>query len=162
MRFTFAFVPIAFSLLLLPAKAQSLNWQEYRPESVGFRIDMPDKPSVRIMDGTQITEAAVAIGKDLAFPVTHQKAKERPRPELEAMLDATVKGMAEGGKLLSAQNETLGGYPARHFAYEDADHDTFDVRMVVTNKYFIQALFVGSKGNPAGKKFLDSLSITGP
>jgi len=94
--------------------------------------------------------------------VKYQEANKESAPEPEAALDRVVKAMSEGGKLLNLKKETLDRYPARRFAIEDADKDTFDVRSVVTDRYFIQVMFLGPVGNSLGKRFLDSFAIAEP
>jgi hypothetical protein len=98
----------------------------------------------------------------LVFLVKHQEANQKPGPELEEVLDNVVKALAEGGKLLSDKKETLGRYPARRFAVEDADKDNSEMRSVITDRYFVQVIFLGPSGNPLGKRFLDSFTIVEP
>jgi hypothetical protein len=154
-------------LILSPAYAQSQDWQEYRPDEGGFRIEMPGKPDLKTeqKNGRPTYSAVVGIdksiaGDDLVFLVKYQEGDNKPGPDTEKILDAVIKGMAEGGKLLDVKKETLGGYPARRFSLEDADKDTYEVRSVITDHYFIQALFIGPTGNALGKRFLDSFAIT--
>jgi hypothetical protein len=162
-------VAIAVSLFAAPASAQAQNWQEYRPKDGGFRIQMPGKPDLKTEErnGRPTYSATVGLdksvaGADLVFLVKYQEANRKPGPESEQVLDAVVKAMAEGGKLLSVEKERLGSYPARRFAVEDADKDNSELRSVITDRYFVQVIFLGPSGNPLGKRFLDSFAIVEP
>ena len=156
-------------LTLPPAYAESQNWQEYRPKDAGFRIEMPNKPELKTeqRNGRPAYSATVGIdksvaGDDLVFLVKYQEGDNEPGPETEKILDTVIKAMSEGGKLIDMKKEPLGGYPARRFKMEDADKDTYEVRNVITDHYFIQALFIGPPDNPLGKRFLDSFAIAKP
>jgi hypothetical protein len=166
MRFLFA-VAVAVFAMLSPAYAE--NWQEFRPKDSGFRIEMPDKPELKTeqRNGRPTYSATVGIdksvaGADLVFLVKYQEANQKPGPDSEKVLDNVVKALAEGGKLLSDKKETLGRYPARRFAVEDADKDNSEMRSVITDRYFVQVIFLGPSGNPLGKRFLDSFTIVEP
>jgi hypothetical protein len=166
----FAFAILAIGLAMQPtANAQSQNWREYRPDGAGFRIEMPDQPLLKTQDvnGRQAYSAVVGIrksvaGADLVFLVKYVEASERSGAESEAALDAAVRAMAEGDKLLDVKTEMLGGYPARRFSIEDADKGASEIRSVITDRYFIQAFFLGPVGDPFGKRFLDSFAVVGP
>jgi hypothetical protein len=168
MRSAFAAAAV-ICLILSPAYAQSQDWQEYRPDQGGFRIEMPGKPDLKTEErnGRPTYSAVVGIdksvaGDDLVFMVKYQEGDNEPGPAAEKILDTVVKAMSEGGKLLDVKNESLGGYPARRFSLEDADKDTYEIRGVITDHYFIQALFIGPAGNAQGKRFLDSFAIIKP
>lgn len=162
----FAFVLAASLVVGLPL-AQAQSWQEFRPKEGGFRIEMPGTPELKTEDrnGRPTHSAVVGIdksvaGADLVFLVKYQESNRKPGPASEEVLDNVVKALAEGGKLLSASKESLGGFPARRFAVEDADKDISEPRSVITDHYFIQVIFLGPSGNPLGKRFLDSFAIT--
>jgi len=166
MCFLFA-VAVAVFAMLSPAYAE--NWQEFRPKDSGFRIEMPDKPELKTeqRNGRPTYSATVGIDKSVAgadqvFLVKYQEANQKPGPDSEKVLDNVVKALAEGGKLLSDKKETLGRYPARRFAVEDADKDNSEMRSVITDRYFVQVIFLGPSGNPLGKRFLDSFTIVEP
>jgi len=168
MRLTFAMLAIGLATLA-PARAQSPEWQIYKPDGGGFSIKMPGKPDLKTeqRNGRPTYSALVGIdksiaGADLVFLVKYQASEKTPGPETEAILAKVIAALAEGGKVLSQKTEMLGSYPAVRFAVEDADKDTSEMRAVITDRYFIQAIFLGPIGNPLGKGFLDSFSITAP
>jgi hypothetical protein len=143
-------VVVMLFAMLPPAYAQSQSWQEYRPKDAGFRVEMPGKPDLKTEErnGKPTYSATVGVeksvaGEDLVFLIKYQESNKTPGPETEELLDSVVKAMTEGGKLLNDKKETLGRFPARRFSFEDADKDTFEIRGVITDNYFIQALFIG-------------------
>lgn len=161
---------IVIALSLWPAAyAYSPNWQKFQPDGGGFTVEMPDKPELKIEErnGRKTYSALVAIdkaiaGDDLVFLVKYQEATKHSVSENEDVLDNVVKAIAEGGKLLSVNKDKLGGFPARRFAIEDADKDTSELRAVITDRYFVQAIFLGPAGNALGKRFLDSFAVGQP
>jgi pullulanase/glycogen debranching enzyme len=165
MRLTFAV--LALSLALLPsARAQTANWEKFQPPGGGFQIDMPGKPNVKSdeKDGHKTDTALVAIdkavaGADLVFIVKYQARTGAPGPETPAILEAVFKAMTDGNTVLSDKQDPIGGYPAREFAMQDADKDTYQVRVVFTDRYFIEAIFLGPADNQLGKRFLDSFTV---
>jgi hypothetical protein len=165
MRFVFVLVAIGLATLS-PAYAQSANWQKYQPQDAGFSIEMPGKPQLKTeqKNGQPTYSALVAFdksaaGNDLVFLVKYRATSKSSGSENDAILDLVVKSMAEGGKLRFTKKEALAGFPGRRFAIEDADKDTMEIRAVITDRYFIQALFLGPVDNPLGKRFLDSFAV---
>ena len=166
MRFLIAFTAIGLAALS-SAAAQAENWQKYQPPDIGFSIEMPAAPVLKTdkVSGRPAYSATVAFdkaqaGADKVFLVKYQEARKDLGSDTGPILDRVVKAMLEGNKVLSEKKETLGGYPARRFAFQDADKDTYEVRSVITPKYFIQAIFLGPASDPLGKRFLDSFTIS--
>jgi len=167
MRFLVAIGVLAVSLG--SAQAADPAWQELKPAGIGFRVELPDKADIKPQEvnGRMAYSAVVAIdksvaGADLVFLVKYAASDKTPGPETEALLEQVVKTISDGNKLLSDKKETIGAFPARRFAIEDADKDTTEMRDVITDKYFIQLIFLGPAGNPLGKRFLDSLALAKP
>lgn len=155
----------AIALAWLPA-AQPANWQAFQPAGGGFRIEMPGKPDLKSEDrnGRKTDTALVAIdkaaaGADLVFMVKYQARSEAPRPEAPAILEEVVKAMSAGNTLISDQKNAMGGYPARQFVMQDADKNTYQVRVVITDRYFIEVMFLGPADNQLGKRFLNSFTV---
>ena len=160
-------VPViaAITLALIPAAlAQSANWQTFQPEGGGFKIEMPGKPQLKSenRNGHKLDTALFAIdkaaaGADLVFMVKYQERSEPPGNDAPQILDNVVKAMAEGNKLISVDKDNIGDFPARAFVMQDKD-DTYQVRAVITDKYFIEVMFLGPQNNELGKRFLDSFT----
>jgi hypothetical protein len=167
MRRAHALLIVALGVVFLsPALAQKTDWQAFNPPGGGFAIEMPRKPQLKSEErnGRKTDTALVGIdkaeaGADLVFMVKYQERSEAPGPETQGILDNVVKAMAEGNTLLSINKDDIGDYPARAFAMQDKDKDIYQVRLVITDKYFVQAMFIGPQDNKLGKRFLDSFKV---
>jgi hypothetical protein len=165
MRLVFAV--LALGLATLPsASAQTAQWQAVEPAGGGFHIDMPGKPELKSeeKDGHKTDTALLAMdkasaGTDLVFIVKYQARSGAPGPETPAILEAIVKAMSEGNTLMSDEKDAIGGFPAREFTMVDSDKDTYQVRAVFTDRYFIEVIFLGPPDNPLGKQFLESFRV---
>ncbi len=160
MRLAFAMVALGI-VIGLPASAKGQSWQEYRPEGIGFRIEMPGKPKLETRQtkaGKTAYHAVVGL-KDMAFLVVYG-AKDVA--DSDSALDAVVKAVAADNKLLNSKKEMIGASPARRILVEDADKDQFEFRIVIADNRLIQATFAGPAGNLLGRRFLDSLAILEP
>jgi hypothetical protein len=165
MRLVFAV--LALGLASLPsAWAQTAKWEAFAPAGGGFRIEFPGKPNLKSdeKDGRKTDTAMVAIdkaaaGADLVFILKYQARSGAPGPETPAILEAMFKAMSSGNKLISDAKDDIGGFPAREFAMEDSDKDTYQVRAVFTDRYFVEVIFLGPPDNALGKRFLDSFAV---
>jgi hypothetical protein len=165
MRLVFAVLALGLASLP-PAWAETATWQAFVPAGGGFKIELPGKPDLKSeeKDGHKTDTALVAIdkaaaGADLVFIVKYQARSGAPGPEAPGILEAVVKAMSSGNKLISDEKNDIGGFPAREFAMEDADKDTYQVRAVFTDRYFIEVIFLGPADNKLGKRFLDSFAV---
>ena len=154
---------IAFGLaLIMPAASHAQSWEEYRPDGIGFRIEMPGKPKLE----TQTTRGgnkayhAVASMRNMAFVVMYGEPDDKPR-DADKLLDAAVKSMTEDKKVLSLKKDMIGGLTARRILVEDADKDNIEARIMIANGRLIQAIFVGPARSAQGRRFLDSLGGRG-
>jgi hypothetical protein len=162
-----AFAVLALVVASLPsARAQTANWQPFQPPGGGFAIEMPGKPDVksdenngRKTDTALVAMDKAAAGVDLVFMLKYQARTGAPGPETPAILEAVFKAMSDGNKVISDKTDAIGGFPARQFVMEDADKDTYQVRTVITDRYFIEVMFLGPPDNPLGKRFLDSFTV---
>ncbi len=162
MRFGLALIVLGI-LTVVPVKANAQSWEEYRPDGGGFRVEMPGAPKLETKQskaGNPDYYATVAF-QNMAFLAVYSAVDNNPA-DSEILLDAAVQGMSEGKKVLSSKKEMIGGYPARRVLFEDTDKDHFEARAVITGKRLIQALFVGPRGNPLGRRFLDSVALVEP
>ncbi|HXL66178.1 MAG TPA: hypothetical protein VN938_14090 [Xanthobacteraceae bacterium] len=165
MRVIFA-LPVSMLAWLAVAQAQTANWQNFAPPGGGFQVDMPCKSEVKSeqRNGHKVDTALCAFdkakaGADLVFMVKYQGRSEAPGPDAQATLDNVVKVITEGGTLISKNSDDIGDYPARSFVMQDKDNDTYQWRIVITDKYFIEVLFLGPKDNALGQKYLDSFGV---
>ena len=163
MRVVSALAAIGLALFSVVA-AHAADWQLFQPAGGGFAIEMPGKPQLKSenRNGHKLDTALFAIdkaaaGADLVFMVKYQARSEPPGDDAPQILDNVVKAMAEGNKLISVDKNDIGDFPAREFVMQDKD-DTYQVRAVITDKYFIEVMFIGPADNALGKHFLDSFS----
>ncbi len=164
MRLTFMAVALGLASLA-SAPAQAADWQTFAPATGGFQIEMPGKPSLKSEDrGGHIVETALfavdkaTAGANLVFMVKYEARSGAPGPEAPALLEAVVKAMSSGNKLVSDENEAIGGFPAREFVMQDAE-DSYQVRAVLTDRYFIEVMFLGPTDNELGERFLESFTV---
>ncbi len=67
--------------------------------------------------------------------------------------------MSEGNTTISSAADDIGDFPARTFVMQDKDKDFYNVRVVITDRYFVTVMFLGPPDNQLGKRFLDSFSV---
>jgi hypothetical protein len=156
------FAEAAFS----SAQAQTPDWQTFTPPAGGFQVEMPCKPETKSEErnGHKVDTALCAFdkakaGADLVFMVKYQGRSGAPGPEAQATLDNVVKAITEGGTLISNNTDDIGDFPARSFVMQDKDKDFYQWRIVVTDKYFVEVLYLGPKDNELGEKYLESFEV---
>jgi hypothetical protein len=149
--------------LAMPATAHAQTWEEYRPDGIGFRIEMPGKPKLETQTsrgGNKAYHASVGL-RNMAFVVMYGEKDDKPL-DADKLLDAAVKGMIEDKKVLGSKKDFVGGLTARRVLVEDADKDNIEARILIANGRLIQAIFVGPARNTTGRRFLDSLAVVEP
>ena len=154
---------IAFGILAMPATTQAQTWEEYRPDGIGFRIEMPGKPKLETQTsrgGNKAYHASVGM-RSMAFVVMYGEKDDKPG-DADRLLDAAMKAMSEDKKVLNLKRDNISGYSARRILVEDADKDNIEARIVLANGRLIQAIFVGPARNTTGRRFLDSLAVVEP
>jgi hypothetical protein len=163
MRLVSAAIALAVATVV-PATTGAQSWEEYRSAGIGFRVEMPGKRKLETQTtaGGNPVYRAIATFRDMAFMTIYGAKREKKSDDLDALLDVMVRSATEGKKVLSSKKEMIGGYPARRVLTEDADKDQVELRFVIADSRPIQALFIGPAGNPAGRRFLDSLAIVDP
>jgi hypothetical protein len=170
MRFISALPAAVLSLVLpawfAPARAQTADWQTFTPRSGGFAVEMPCKPEIKSEEKNGHKRDTVLCafdkakaGADLVFMIKYEARSGAPGPEAQATLDSVVKAISEGATLISNNKDDIGDYPARSFVMQDKDKDFYQWRIVVTDKYFVEVLFLGPKDNELGQKYLESFEV---
>jgi hypothetical protein len=149
-----------------PAQAQTADWQTFTSPGGGFAVEMPCKPEIKSEEKNGHKRDTVLCafdkakaGADLVFMVKYERRSEAPGPEAQATLDSVVKAISEGGTLLSNNKDDIGDFPARSFVMQDKDKDVYQWRIVLTDKYFVEVLFLGPKDNELGQKYLESFEV---
>jgi hypothetical protein len=173
MRRIFALPAAVLSLLLaLPpawisrAQAQSANWQTFAPPGGGFQVEMPCKPEIKSEEKNGHKRDTVLCafdkakaGADLVFMVKYQGRSGAPGPDAQGVLDNVVKAITEGSTVISKSADDIGDFPARTLVMQDKDKDFYQWRIVVTDKYFIEVMFLGPQDNELGQKYLESFEV---
>ncbi len=144
--------------------ARALDWTEYQPAGVGFRIEMPYKPELqdKTTASGSFTHHATALVADSAFLVIYTDKRNGGSSGAEVLLDGVVKAQSEGKTVLDVKKETIGGKPARRLRLRDSEKLEFEIRSTIVDDRLLQIMFVGPLDDPIGRRFLQSLVLTGP
>jgi hypothetical protein len=167
----------ALVLFAVPASADPApsNWQEYRSEGGGFKVEMPAKPeTIENSFGTQGQKMhGLAFSRDksggvqagamlaMASDLVGTRKKEDIDKNLDAVRDTAMKTM--GAKLVRETKVTVSNHPARRIDY--AGNGYFGTLLVVlSDKRMYQVNAMGPEDYAAGpeaKRFLGSFALTG-
>ena len=168
-----AFLPLIAGVALSPvvlvpqsARAQGATWQMYRPEGLGFEIEMPGRPEIRQEreDGRRSIEAVVDVDQ-MQFGVGYRELEEAITVQQVATAQRLV-ARTLGGTITREAIITMNGFPGFDIVME-SDALSMAMRLVVMNKRSISAMVTGQGGlsdNPSVRRFLDLLqaaAITG-
>jgi hypothetical protein len=162
MRLIVALIALAVASVI-PATVQAEDWVEYRPDGIGFRIEMPDEPKLETKKSKSGVSYQAVVGVDnSAFLVIYGEKDGMKTGDRDTLLDAVVQGQSDGKKVLDVKKDMIGGLTARRVKLRDSDNDEFEIRTVIIDNRLVQALFVGRLGDKAGRRFLDSLAVVAP
>jgi hypothetical protein len=148
-----------------PARAQGGIWQEYRRDDVGFRIEMPGAPKIRVEKGnpeddwTTSTNAQVRYQHEL-FDVSWTEFKDIVSVEDEY---TRFRDMMTGAGYRIGDDIplTLNGIPAREFIIETGDIN-FVRRIMAVRNFAISIHALGARNihnSPTVRRFLDSFRL---
>jgi hypothetical protein len=152
----------------VPAVGQ--DWQEYRRDDLGLRIEMPGKPTIDVEEdksgrGPVKTTTAEVAYADMHFSASHS---EYPagwfKPEtMNVWFELVRTSLQEGlGVPVTQENRlTLNGFPAREFVIES---DGFNAmfRIVVAGDRTTEVLVTSVKSlnvNPVVERFMRSFAL---
>jgi hypothetical protein len=156
--------------LMLPstaARAAAPEWQEYRDEEMGFRVEMPEEFKVRQYVGEtkdpwiKETSAKINIGR-MSLLATGIEYHDTLSVEEIYKLAENCTGIL--GNLCATREErrAVSGMSAREYIREADDDLNFISRMVVVRNRVIGAGAFGERrihGDPTVLRFLDSLTL---
>ena len=162
-----AFMPLAASAVLSPAivtaaRAQEANWQLYRPEGLGFEIEMPGKPEIQEdrADGWTSIDAEIDFDR-MHFGVSRQEHKEG----ISVQQMSAAQRMAARQIGIEVTREaaiTMDGFPGLEIVSE-SDEFSMVMRIVIVDKRTISATVTGNGGrlseNPSVRRFLGSFKL---
>jgi len=150
------------------ARAQASIWQEYRRDDVGFRIEMPGAPRIRVQKGrpeenwTTSTGAQVRYEHEI-FDVSWTEFKQAVSVEDEYARFRDM--MARAGYRIEEDIAlTLNDVPAREFIIETGQIN-FVRRILAVRNFAIGIHAMGARNvqySPTARRFLDSFRLLRP
>jgi hypothetical protein len=147
------------------AQAQAGLWQEFRRDDVGFRIEMPGAPRIRVQRGrpeenwTTSTGAQVRYEHEI-FDVSWTEFKDTVLVEDEYARFRDMMGRA-GYQIEEDIPLTLNDVPAREFIIETGNIN-FVRRILVVRNVAIGIHAMGARNvqySPTVRRFLDSFRL---
>ena len=147
------------------ARAQADIWQEYRRDDVGFRIEMPGEPKIRVQKGdpqdpwTTSTDAQVRYQHEL-FDVSWTEFKDIVSTEEEYTRFRDMMTRA-GYQIEEDIPLTPNDVPAREFIIETGNIN-FVRRIMAVRNFAIGIHAMGARNihnSPTVRRFLDSFKL---
>jgi hypothetical protein len=147
------------------ARAQGGIWQEYRRDDVGFRIEMPGEPRIRVEKAgpqdnwTTSTNAQVRYQNEI-FDVSWTEFNNIVSVEDEY---TRFRNMMTGAGYQLKQDIplTINGVPAREFIIETGDIN-FIRRIMAVRNFALAVHALGARNihnSPTVRRFLDSFKL---
>jgi hypothetical protein len=167
-RFLLAGAGASWDLWPKLTRAQAGIWQEYRRDDVGFRIEMPGAPRIRIQKGDPednwITSTdAQARYQHETFDVSWTEFKDRVLVEEEYARFRDMMNRA-GYQIEEDIPLTLNDVPAREFIIETGNIN-FVRRILVVRNFALGIHAMGARNvqySPTVRRFLDSFKLLRP
>jgi len=163
----FAFALILLGLQAAPGLAQN-QWREFRSDSDGFTIQLPDEPKVssRRIKNTTATQSMFEINKgEVAYlvSVVHMVKGTGPKNPDQKFFQNLIKNYADGSKttLRTSKAATVAGKPGID-AISDAGNSAHQVLVMATGDRVYMAIYVGPKGqenNADATRFRNSFRL---
>jgi hypothetical protein len=164
-----AFMPLVATAFLSPAviataRAQGVAWEIYRPEGLGFEVEMPGKPKIATekfeRDDPVVKSIAAEVDVDqVAYGASYAEYRD------PAFLEQEVAAQQMLARALEARMRvtpfTLDGIEGRHIVMESTGLNGI-VRIVVTNN---RRIMLNVMGNPeihtsaTVRRFFDSFKL---
>jgi hypothetical protein len=147
------------------ARAQGAVWQEFRRDDVGFRIEMPGTPRIRVQKGnptdnwTTSTDAQVRLQNQF-FDVSWTEFKNIVAVEDEYMRFRDMM-IGAGYQIEEDVPLTLNDVPAREFIIETGNIN-FIRRIMAVRNFAIAIHAMGARNvhnTPTARRFLDSFRL---
>ena len=168
---------IVLAALAWPLAAAAQQWQEYKPDAAGYRIDMPGPPAARSQEtktaaGTASYHSATVVLEQRSFFVSHavypagaipadaQKEFDRLR-EGQRRSGLVRTGEPELGMVRGEQRFTLDGAPATRLTIEK-DDSVMRILAVLKANILYQVIYVGPPGSatsPDVERFMTSFAL---
>jgi hypothetical protein len=156
-------------LLPLPARAQ--HWAEYRPDGIGYSIELPGEWSVEARDvdtasGVSKSYRATVVIESRAYMTMYSSIPEdavRTRT-ITTMLDGARDGAVKNveGTLRSEEKVLISNLPARYVIVDCPKNVVLAARFFLLGNILVQGLVAGPPGiesESATKRMLGSLKV---
>lgn len=156
-----ALLLVAFAGASQPALAQ---WAEFRPEGVGYSVEMPGAWTLTAEDiktpgGTLKAHKASVNGDQKVYMTMYIRYPDDSRP---ASLDSAGAVAGVKGKLRKEEQLTVNDVPARQIIVDAPNGIVIVGRYLIMDNTLIQALVAGLaniENEPDTKRFLGSLKL---
>lgn len=170
---------IAIAALTWPFAAAAQEWQEYKPDAAGYRIEMPGTPAARAQEtktaaGTASYHSATVVVEQRSFMASHvvypagaaptdaQKEFDRLREGQRRSGLVVRTGEPELGMVRDEKRFTLDGAPAIRLVIEKGD-SIMSILAVLKANILYQMIYVGPAGtktSPDIERFMASFALT--
>jgi hypothetical protein len=167
MHLIIGLISLFLALQAAPALAQN-NWREFRSDTDGFSIMLPETSTVsaRRIGTSEATQTMFLIerGRNAYLVSVIQLAKDTgPKKPDNAYFQNLMKNYAEGSKttLRTSRMTTLAGKPAME-GITDAAEAAHLVDLTAVGDRVFMVVYVGPKGEekgPVGLRFRDSFKL---
>jgi hypothetical protein len=144
------------------AQAQSAPWQEFRRDDLGFRIEMPGRPSVVEDKGLPGENLLRSIDAEVEYENLSLKVSYAAFKSLSAeqMLKAARQGLSALGGKINENALTMNGFPAHEIIVEPGIGDGAYYRFVFIGNTMISFQAVGGGlDDPTARRFVDSFRL---
>jgi len=153
------------ALLVQSARAQGATWQIYRPEGLGFEVEMPGKPKVTVEKGERDDPWVRSINAEVDFDPLYFGASYHEFTEAVSIAQLTAAQRMAARQLgVETPRETaitMNGFPGLEFVGE-SDSFSMAMRIVAREKRTISVAATGAgniSANPSVRRFLDSFKL---
>jgi hypothetical protein len=169
-----AWLALALGLACIAQPAAAQTWTEYKPEGVGYAVDMPgtwtttaqDTPTavgpVKVHMATVDTGAVAYMSMYNEYPA--QLVKGQPvAPILDGARNGAVQNVK--GTLRQEDKITISNFEARQLIIDSPRGIVIEMRYFMKDNVLVQALVAGPPGienQPDTKRFLESLKVVPP
>jgi hypothetical protein len=163
---------VAFSTVVSPALAQT--WIEFKPEGVGYSLEMPGEWMLSSQDiptaiGPLKANMASVTVADRAFMtmwIAYPEDVVRSRP-VGTMLDGARDGAVANvkGTLRKEDRITINNLPAREIIIDAPNSLVVIARYFLLRNVLVQALTAGARGTELAadtRRYLNSLKVVSP
>ena len=163
---------VALSSAGSPATAQT--WMEFKPEGVGYSLEMPgvwtlSSQNINTPIGPLTANMAAVTVNDQAYMtmwIAYPEEAVRARP-IDTMLDGARDGAVANvkGTLRKEERITVNGLPGREIIVDVPNNLVAIQRFFVLRNILVQALIAGARGTENGpdtRRYLDSLKVVSP